>query len=127
MVLGMKKNILLSLMAVLLLAACADNLQNMGSSVQPSSDAIIVCADTLHLSSYNDPVDYIYSRPDSFLLGNFYDNRIGTTRAEIMAQVACPVGFTYPEGAEVDSVELYLYYNTWFGTVIPLCGLMYMK
>lgn len=115
MVLGMKKNILLSLMAVLLLAACADNLQNMGTSVQPSSDAIIVCADTLHLSSYNDPVDYIYSRPDSFLLGNFYDNRIGTTRAEIMAQVACPVGFTYPEGAEVDSVELYLYYNTWFG------------
>lgn len=111
----MKKNILLSLMAVVLLAACADNLQNMGTSVQPSSDAIAVCADTLHLFSCNSPVDHIYSRPDSFLLGSFYDDRIGTTRAEVMAQVACPAGFVYPEGAEVDSVELYLYYNSWFG------------
>lgn len=97
------------------LSACKDNVDSMGVSIQPTQDAIKVCADTFHLSSENYFAEYIYSRPDSFLLGNFYDPRLGTTQAEILAQLACPVGFQYPEGAQPDSAELYLYYSTWFG------------
>ena len=99
-----------------LLFACKEQGQpDMGVTIQPVGDQILVEADTFHVRSANWLAPYIYSSPDSFLLGNFYNENLGTTKAEIMTQLACPIGYSFPEGVVPDSVELYLYYSSWFG------------
>lgn len=99
-----------------LLVACNQQEQlGMGITLQPLEDEIAVNADTFHVNAQNWLAPYIYSSPDSFLLGSFYNEYLGTTKAEIMTQLACPIGYSYPEGVVPDSVELYVYYSTWFG------------
>ncbi|MBO5961256.1 MAG: DUF4270 domain-containing protein [Paludibacteraceae bacterium] len=100
----------------ILLFACKEQGQpDMGVTIQPLGDQILVEADTFHVRSANWLAPYIYSSPDSFLLGNFYNEHLGTTKAEIMTQLACPIGYSFPEGVVPDSVELYLYYSSWYG------------
>jgi hypothetical protein len=96
--------------------SCTDNLSDIGSGIQPLSDQITVKPDTFHLTSATVPVDYIYSKPDSFLLGTYYDTKFGSTKAEILAQVNCPVGFKFPPLSVPDSASVELLYNTWFGS-----------
>ncbi len=97
-----------------LFTSCKDDSITSGSGVLPDSDAIVVSVDTFSLSSALHTADYIYSTPDSFLLGEC-DNQFGTIHADLLTQMACPVGFQFPENSAVDSVCIYLYYNTWFG------------
>ncbi len=104
----------IGILLAVVLAACTDDVISSGSSVLPDSDEIVVSVDTFSLGSALHTADYIYSSPDSFLLGEC-DGRFGTIHADILAQFACPVGFEFPENAAVDSVCLYLSYNSWFG------------
>ncbi len=110
----MKKYNLLILLLSCLLLACKDDSISTGDSILDATDEIIVNTDTFNLSSSLYKADYIYSTPDSFLLGEC-DNRFGTIHADIFTQMACPIGFEFPENSEVDSVDIYLYYQSWFG------------
>lgn len=110
----MNKKIFFLFAALLLLTACKDDIAGSGMSVLPGTDDIVVRVDTFGVKSALMPADYIYSAPDSFLLGEC-DNRFGTIHADILAQFTCPTGFEYPQGAEVDSVCIFLYYNSWYG------------
>lgn len=98
-----------------LIISCTDDLKNYGSGIQPGSDGISIGTDTFHLSTENIFVDYMYSRPDSFLLGTFYNEKFGSTRADILAQVNCPVDFKFPPLSVPDSALVVLYYKSWFG------------
>ncbi len=109
-----KKLFFAILLGLVALTGCEDNIQSAGSSVLPPEDDILVNVDTFSLGSQLRTADYIYATPDSFLLGEC-DNQFGTIHADILAQLACPVGFQFPEGAEVDSICIYLYYRSWFG------------
>lgn len=103
-----------------LVCACSSDNAASGESLLDDRDRIVVGVDTFMTNSYTHDVTLtpdsfpIYSTPDSFLLGEC-DGRFGTLQASILAQFACPVGFEYPEGAEVDSVCFYFYYSSWFG------------
>ncbi|MCM1034387.1 MAG: DUF4270 domain-containing protein [Paludibacter sp.] len=108
------KKILFLLGLLVLLNACKDDAVNSGLSVVDDEDRITVGVDTFGMISALLPADYLYSAPDSFLLGEC-DNRFGTIHADILAQFTCPTGFEYPEGAELDSVCVYLYYTSWYG------------
>lgn len=104
------------LMAAFLGYACSDDaLTDMGSSIQPVGDKIDVYADTFHLASDDYFVPFMYSKPDSFLLGTFYDTKYGTVVGDILAQVEHPQGHEYPAGTVFDSVRLVMYYDSWFG------------
>lgn len=110
--------ILLSVISLLAFSCKNDNITNVGVGIQPKEDAIIVGVDTFHLSSESFFVDKIYARPDSFLLGSFYDSKYGTTHADILAQFRFPFsedGFRFPANAVVDSLILSLGYDSWFG------------
>ena len=116
----MKKTKNKSLIAILLLLAivvvgCKENNSiSAGASTLPDND-IRVMADTFDVTSQLDSCVAISLTPDSFLLGES-DTHYGTIKADILTQLACPEGFKYPnETAEVDSVCLYLYYNSWYG------------
>lgn len=106
--------ILLFLLSVLTIS-CVDDLTDLGSNIRPTSDEISIGTDTFHLSTENVFVDYMYARPDSFLLGTFYNQKFGTTQADILAQVNCPVDFKYPPLSVPDSALVVLYYKSWFG------------
>lgn len=117
---------LLTLVAVFC-GSCASDNASSGESLLEDRDRIVVGVDTFGTCSFtldiaNRAIDDgilrdsfpIYSTPDSFLLGEC-DSRFGTLHADILAQFACPEGFVYPEGAEVDSVCFFFYYGSWFG------------
>ncbi|MEI7504132.1 MAG: DUF4270 domain-containing protein [Paludibacter sp.] len=111
----MKSHSIILFFLSLLIFSCTDSLTNIGTGIQPTTDAITVGTDTFHVTTENVFVDYMYSKPDSFLLGTFYDEKYGTTQADILAQVKYPLDFTYHAGAIPDSALVVLYYKSWFG------------
>lgn len=108
------KKIILLFFLVSALFACKDNVTTAGTSVLSSVDDILVNTDTFNLQSQLFQFDYIYSSPDSFLIGEA-DTKFGTLHAELLTQLACPLDYKYPEGAEVDSAFIYMYYRSWWG------------
>lgn len=108
--------LLFPIVLLLLFFSCNDDILNdMGSSIQPTSDKIIVSSETFSISSENYFVPYMYARQDSFLLGTFYDEKYGTTHADIFAQVEPPFNHIYPATTTPDSIILVLYYRRFFG------------
>ena len=108
------KRLIYFVILILALSACKDDVLRTGASVLPEQDAIVVNVDTFSLASSLQLADYIYSSPDSMLLGEC-DSRFGTIHADILTQLACPEGYKYEEGAQLDSVCLFIMYKTWFG------------
>ena len=85
-----------------------------GASVLESEDSIIVRADTFSLTSALVRGGAVTATPDSFMIGEL-DSKYGHLHADLLTQLACPVGFRFPEGAELDSVCLFLYYRYAYG------------
>ena len=101
--------------------SCNSEFSDMGSNIQPEGDRITVKATTFQLTTDNLFIDGIHHRPDtdSLLLGTFFNQRYGTTHADILARFEAPFadsGFRFPEDANVDSAFLLLSYRTWFGS-----------
>ena len=94
--------------------ACKEDVATTGESVLDESDAIVVLADTFSLISAIDSCQAIISQADSFLLGEI-ETDYGLLRASVMTQLACPEGYSYPEGYAVDSICLFMYYSSWVG------------
>ena len=109
--------IILLIVLSVLTFSCVDSLSDYGLGVQPTSDQIQIGTDTFHLFTETDSVEYIYSKPDSFLLGNFFNSTYGSTSADILAQVKSLDGsdFNFPSTAVVDSARVVMYYKSWFG------------
>lgn len=104
--------IVFGLLAVLLtsFSSCKDDVVSAGSAVLESKDSVIVRADTFSLASSLVRGGSVTATPDSFMLGEL-DSKYGHLHADLLTQLACPVGFSYPEGAVLDSVYLFLYYR----------------
>lgn len=103
---------------LLCLTACEDNNENLGNAVKPNEDEIFVSVDTFSLSSSNLFIDSVYLQNDTLLLGQMYHPFYGTTKAEILAQVAPPLNYAYPSPEQnpvADSLLLFMYYKTWYG------------
>ncbi len=95
--------------------ACNDSISDMGTQIQPEGDKILVDTASLSLSTENVIIPFIYSRPDSLMMGSYVDLQYGTTNADILTQLQPPLDFSYPTGAKADSAQLILYYYSWFG------------
>ncbi|MHB9054629.1 MAG: DUF4270 domain-containing protein [Paludibacteraceae bacterium] len=103
-----------------LLVSCNESTDGLGVDIQPTADKIFLKADTFHLSSQTVPVDSIVSKPDSLLLGTFIDDVLGTTRGDILTQLAIPTtNYTYldPSVATTtpDSIVVSMSFNSYFG------------
>lgn len=107
--------------AAVLLTACKDDIYSAGASAMQEGEEVVVKTDTLrNIRSYVWEKELmlahpIINTPDSFLLGECSMVALGTIKADILTQFACPVGFTYPDSVTLDSVCLYVYYSSWFG------------
>ena len=94
--------------------SCSGDSTGTGSSLLGDDERILVGCDTFPTSTAIVTAGSIYSTPDSFLLGEC-DSRFGTIHADILTQFTCPVGFSFPETAVVDSAYLFFYYDSWYG------------
>jgi hypothetical protein len=113
--------ILLVFLISLFIYSCTDSITGIGTIIQSKSDDVAVSTDTFHLTSDTVLVSSILSQPDSFLLGTFYDKKFGTIKADILAQLNCPVGYKFPKGTLPDSCKIYLSYYSCFGdTLSPI-------
>lgn len=112
----------LCILTALLLVSCNDNIDSVGSSIQPTHDKIVVKANVYNLETENLFLDRIYNRPDVFLLGTYDDKKYGKLQADILAQFNHPFGENmsaadrFPENAKADSAILVLYYGSWHGS-----------
>lgn len=97
-----------------MVVGCKSDSSRAGVAVLEPTDAITVREDTFPLRTMIDTCDYIYSSPDSFLLGE-RETEYGTVKVDLLTQLACPVGYSYPKGVVFDSIRIYLYYTTWIG------------
>ncbi len=103
----------------LVLYSCENDLTNIGANIQPVGDAITTGIHSFGVSSEIFDVEFIYSKPDSLLLGTFFDDTYGTLHADILTQLQPPVGdvdkVSYPATAIADSAKLLMVYYSWFG------------
>lgn len=117
--------VLTALVCLIGFYSCKDDVANAGESILSEEDKITVKSDTFGVVSALDSCAAIALTPDSFLLGEC-ETHFGAIRADILTQLACPEGFQYPDemvidgdtltlNPSVDSVCLYLHYNTWYG------------
>jgi len=99
--------------------SCDNDLTNLGANIQPAGDAITLGIDSFSVSSENFDVEFIYSKPDSLLLGTFFDETYGTLNADVLTQLQPPVSVenvaSYPAKAVADSAQLFIVYYSWFG------------
>jgi len=113
----MKTFLKLIIVSTLLFVACNNNVNDMGIKIQPEGDKISVDTATINLVTSNYSIEYICSRPDSFLLGTFFDTIYGTLHADILTQFQPPIDFKFPVGSIADSAKLQLYFvDSWVGS-----------
>ncbi len=93
--------------------------ESVGVEIKPQEDEIIVESDTFIIESENYYIPAISAQADSMILGEFYSAKYGTTKAELLIQIAPPIDYKFPEAKynpQPDSLVLMMYYNSWFGS-----------
>lgn len=109
------------LFAVLVAVSSCNDTNQLGLLIQPEGDKIALRMDTFIVQTVNGYFDAISAQCDtsSMSLGEVYDAKFGTTKAELLVQLAPPVGYQFaPDSLNPtpDSLVLYMYYHSWFGS-----------
>lgn len=103
---------------------CDDDLNLVGSSIQPDSDKIAVFTDTFSMSASTVKVDSIFAKSVTGLLGQIYDPLYGNLKSDYICQFYCPENFKFthtPINGVIDSVDLRItYYSSIGDTLTPM-------
>ncbi len=103
-----------------ILSGCNDDLNLVGSTIQPPEDKMPVYVDTFQMQANTLLMDSVYSRTTNGLLGEFHDPLYGTVKSDYICQFYCPEGFKFkhtPINGKIDSVNFNIVYqnNAWIG------------
>ena len=115
----MKKYFIYVIIAIVALVTSCKNDDSVGITTKPQEDEILTASDTFLIKSENFYVPAISAQADSMILGEFYSDKYGTTKAELLVQIAPPIDYKFPEAKynpQPDSLVLMMYYNTWLGS-----------
>lgn len=108
--------------------ACDDDLNSIGSSVQPSNDGIYVGVDTFYFSAKTVKWDSIYARTTKGLLGEYNDPIFGNIKSDYLCEFYCPKVITFENRVQsIDSVRLYLEVSGYVGDTISPFGVSVYK
>ena len=107
----------------ILIISCNDTLDQVGLSIQPGQDRLVVGVDTLQLQARTIKVDSMYARTKYPVLGEYSDPVFGSIKSEYIAEFFLPTGSKFIDGAIIDSVKAVLTYTTMMGDTIAPMGL----
>lgn len=99
-------------LASLIFAACEAN--EIGTEIQPTEDKMSVKTDSFSVSATTAFITDRYSESDKLLLGNYSDPIYGTARLDFLAEFRY-LNADYPSTAKATSVQVVLYYKSFFG------------
>lgn len=93
---------------VISFVACDDNLSQLGTSIQPEGDKILIGTDTIVLEaktvSFNDSV---YARTSYGLLGEYIDPVLGKIKSDYLCEFYCPENMKFEDNIlSIDSIVL---------------------
>ncbi len=96
----------------LLLVACEAN--EIGTEIQPTEDKLSVKTDSFTVSAVSALINNRYSESDKLLLGNYDDPIFGRAKLDFLAEFRY-LNADFPAKAEAKSLQVVLYYKTFFG------------
>lgn len=121
------KTLLIQAIAILTiaLAACDDDLNQIGNSIQPDGDKIFIGTDTVYVTAKTVSFkDSIYSRTVFGLLGEYIDPVFGKVKSDYMSEFYCPENIKFEDGTfSIDSIFLKTYFKSFIGDSVAPIGL----
>ena len=119
---------LLALIAVIF-SACDDDLNTVGSSIQPGGDGIYVKVDTAYIEAGTILMDSMYARSSSGLLGKYEDDSFGTIKSDFLTEFYCAEnGMVFKDDfIEIDSVQVDFEFVSFDGDTLAPMGVSIFK
>lgn len=107
-------------LGISILSGCSDDLNLVGSTIQPEGDKMPVYVDTFQMQATTLLMDSVYARTTNGLLGEFYDPLYGSVKSDYICQFYCPEDFKFkhePINGKIDSVDFRIVYysRSWVG------------
>lgn len=107
-------------LGITILSGCSDDLNLVGSTIQPEGDKMPVYVDTFQMQATTLLMDSVYARTTSGLLGEFYDPLYGNVKSDYICQFYCPDDFKFkhePINGKIDSIDFNIMYysGSWVG------------
>ncbi|MCD8268822.1 MAG: DUF4270 domain-containing protein, partial [Parabacteroides sp.] len=107
-------------LGISILSGCSDDLNLVGSTIQPEGDKMPVYVDTFQMQATTLLMDSVYTRTTNGLLGEFYDPLYGSVKSDYICQFYCLEGFKFkhePINGKIDSVDFRISYysGSWVG------------
>lgn len=118
-------------LGITILSGCSDDLNLVGSTIQPDGDKMPVYVDTFQMQAVTLLMDSVYARTTSGLLGEFYDPLYGNVKSDYICQFYCPDDFKFkkePINGQIDSVDFKIMYqnSAWVGdSLAPMRAQIY--
>lgn len=118
-------------LGITILSGCSDDLNLVGSTIQPGGDKMPVYVDTFQMQATTLLMDSVYARTTSGLLGEFYDPLYGNVKSDYICQFYCPDNFKFkhePINKQIDSVDFKIIYysGSWVGdSLTPMRAQIY--
>lgn len=118
-------------LGITILSGCSDDLNLVGSTIQPDGDKMPVYVDTFQMQATTLRMDSVYARTTSGLLGEFYDPLYGNVKSDYICQFYCPEDFKFkkePINGQIDSVDFKIIYqnSAWVGdSLAPMRAQIY--
>ena len=115
---------LISFLVVLAFIGCDDDVNSIGANIQPPSDSIYVATDTIVLKARTIPVDSVYARTISGVLGKYEDNLFGTIKSDYLCQFYYSDSTKFKDNVQsIDSVKFSIDFALFSGDSLAPMGL----
>lgn len=125
------------LLALLVLFGCDDNTGSLGMGMLPDSDGISAQTTTFDVKTNSFLAEKVYAKTSTGYIGRFTDpnkdNGFGDYEASFLTELNCTNNYTFPAlyndkthtgtmaGDTVVSMQLVVFYSTWFGDSLNAC------
>lgn len=116
-------NLTIAIFAIVFIA-CDDNLDTIGSNIQPDGDDIAVYTDTVIITAKTVSLeDSVYARTAFGVLGEYVDPIFGTVKSDYLSELYCPENLSFRDKTtSIDSVHLSVIFESFVGDSISPIG-----
>lgn len=114
-----------SFITFLAFISCDDDLNSIGTSIQPPSDTISLKTDTIALSARTVSMfDSVYAQTTKAVLGKYEDDIFGTIKSDYLCQFFFEERYKFDDKLKsIDSAKIFINYSSFLGDSIHPMGL----